>query len=425
MLTKKITGLTLLLFSCLFFVIILNPTKVSAAYEAGRLIDDNVLLDAKSMDPDQIQSFLNSRGGQIASRQFNLDCDAAGQQSKQAYVSIGAPCGSSVSSANVIYYVAQVYGVNPKVIIATMQKEQSLITAINPTDRQYSQAMGYACPTSGNCNDSSNFFWQVDNGTWVLRYHFERARGNNNWWRTSTSWTCGTEKHLYKPNLYPRQNVHFYDTNGTHYTTVYIQNPATSSFYCYTPHVYNNPQGLYGRAPHGTTGLYYSGSYNFVTFYEQWFGSTQVSPWSPLASPRILVTNKITAKIDPFTEEELQALPAGQAIRFRSKIGDCLRTEHDTNNNANACVKVSDLSELTSLVENINVNSSTSKRTSQQWTCKIDYTTLKATNQCFDASTTVVFQKKITVFGSDYIITKHDAERGATAAFKADRFSPN
>src|SRR5690606_2485808 len=99
---------------------------------------------------------------------------------------------------------------------------------------------------SGSCNDSSNFSYQVDSGTWVLRFHYERARGNMTWWRTDTSWTCGTEKNFYKPHLYPNSNTRFYDGNGVHYRTYNLHNAATSSFYCYTPHAYNNPQGLFG-----------------------------------------------------------------------------------------------------------------------------------------------------------------------------------
>ncbi len=273
MVNKHALSLLIVGVSILCAQTIFNQTA-SAAYQAGRILDDGVLLDARSMNAGQVQSFLGGRGGQIANKSFVMNCDAAGQQAKQIYQSMGAPCGHTTSAANIIYYSAQVYGISPKVIMATMQKEQSLITATNPTDRQYSQAMGYACPTSGNCSDSSNFFWQIDNGAWVLRYHFERARGNMNWWSPSSTWTCGTEKNLYKPNLYPGQNVRFYDTSGTHYATIYIQNSATSSFYCYTPHAYNNPQGLYGRAPYGTTGLYYSGSYNFVTFFDAWWGTT-------------------------------------------------------------------------------------------------------------------------------------------------------
>jgi hypothetical protein len=253
---------------------VLVPNKAEAAYDGGRLIDDSVFLDAGSMSKESIQSFLSSRGAGLASMNFPMDCDAAGQQAKQAYLSIGAPCGNqNVPASHLIYYSSQIYGLNPKVILATMQKEQSLTTAPNPTSWQLSQAMGYGCPTSGSCSSSSNFFYQIDNGTWVLRFHYERARGNMTWWYTSTSWTCGTEKQYYKPNLYPKQNVDFYDQNNVYYRTHYIFNAATSAMYCYTPHAYNNPQGLYGRPPFGSTGMYYSGSYNFVYFFELWFGS--------------------------------------------------------------------------------------------------------------------------------------------------------
>lgn len=274
----KILSLSLVLsLLTLLGVLVVNPQDAKAAYDGGRIIDSPLFLDSKSMSMNEVQSFLSSKGGQIASRSFLLNCDAAGSQAKQAYLSLGAPCGQSIPASHIIYYSSQVYGISPKVVIATLQKEQSLITAVNPTDRQYSQAMGYACPTSGSCSDSSNFFWQIDNGTWVLRFHYERARGNMSWWHTSTSWVCGSEKNYYKPNLYPGQNVNFYDENGVMYRTHYIENAATSSLYCYTPHAYNNPQGLYGRAPYGTTGLYYSGSYNFVYFYEAWFGTTRYS----------------------------------------------------------------------------------------------------------------------------------------------------
>src|SRR5690606_18128328 len=140
-----------------------------------------------------------------------------------------------------------------------------------------SQAMSYGCPTTGSCSDSSNFSYQIDSGTWVLRYHYERANGNNTWWNTSSGWTCGTAKNFYKPSLYPKKKVTFYDGNGVAYRTYTLSNPATSAFYCYTPHAYNNPKGLYGLPKFGTKGQYYTGSYNFVKFFETWFGSTTSS----------------------------------------------------------------------------------------------------------------------------------------------------
>ncbi len=291
---RSTIGVTVVLSGILLLITLCAP-RASAAYDGGRIIDDTLFLDAKSMSISDIQNFLAARGSGLKDMTFTLQCYGSGSQERQWYTAAGARCDTPIPASEIIYYAAQVYGVSPKVILATMQKEQSLTTATNPTIWQLTQAMGYACPTSGSCSSSSSFPYQIDSGTWALRFHYERARGNMNWWYTSTSWTCGTEKNLYKPNLYPNQNVRFYDTNGTHYATIFIQNPATSTMYCYTPHAYNNPQGLYGRAPYGNTGLYYSGSYNFVYYFELWFNSTKAHTSNVVLENGIYVITSTTA----------------------------------------------------------------------------------------------------------------------------------
>lgn len=262
------SGLLVALVGCALFAF--SP-KVSAMYDGGRLIDDMVFLNTNTMTESDIHNFIVNKGGGIANMSFVFDCTSTGM-SAQYYQAAGAPCGQTVRAATIIYYAAQIYGINPQVILATMQKEQSVVTAPNPTTWQVNQAMGYGCPDSGGCG-ASNFLYQIDNGVWTLRYHMERARGNMDYWFHSVSWVCGTTKNYYSPSLYPYQNVSFRDDNGTLYRTHYIANPSTSSFYCYTPHAYNNPQGLYGLPAYGTTGQYYSGSYNFVRYFEAWFGT--------------------------------------------------------------------------------------------------------------------------------------------------------
>jgi hypothetical protein len=264
-------------------LVLITKQTAHADYQGGRLIDDNIFLNARAMSSVQgVQNFLVARGGGLANRSFLLNCYAGDSPERQWYTAVGAPCDQTVPASTIIYFAAQVYGINPQVILATLQKEQGLITAQNPTDWQLNQAMGYGCPTSGGCG-SSTFFYQVDNGTWALRFHFERARGNNNWWRPTTSWTCGTSKKYYKPNLYPGQNVSFYDEADRLYRTYFIDNAATSSMYCYTPHTYNNFIGCIpswgvsydsSKPTVGNVGNCYSGSYNFVVSFERWFGPT-------------------------------------------------------------------------------------------------------------------------------------------------------
>lgn len=266
----------------LFVMQLIHVAKASA-YDNGRLIDNTVFLDAKSMSAGQIQSFLVSKGSGLANMNFVLQCYGSDSQERAWYTAAGATCDTPIPASHIIYYAAQIYGINPKVVLATMQKEQSLTTAPNPASWQLNQAMGYACPTSGNCEGTSSFPYQIDSGTWALRWHYERANGNLTWWRTSTSWTCGTEKKYYKPNLYPGQNVRFYDEADRHYTTFHMYSAATSALYCYTPHAYNNFPGcipVWGvsytseRPVVGNVGNCYSGSYNFVYWFEVWFGST-------------------------------------------------------------------------------------------------------------------------------------------------------
>ncbi len=288
--SKRILVILGVAFLCLIAFQLITTQKTYAEYQDGRLIDNSVFLDAGSLNANQVQSFLNSKTGALKNKSFKLDCDAPGigATSKQLYLNAGAPCGSTIPASQIIYYAAQVYGLSPKVILATLQKEQSLITNPNPGNWEFNQAMGYNCPTSGHCDDNSGFFFQIDNGTWVLRFHYERASGNSTWWN-SNSWTCGTAKMgpppFYTPNLYPGQNVHFYDPySGLHYKTVYIQNAATSAMYCYTPHVFNN----HSNSPHpqeaknprcysihpasGDKGRCYTGSYNFVAAFNNYFG---------------------------------------------------------------------------------------------------------------------------------------------------------
>lgn len=282
---SKVTIKTIHYFSILAIIalgfVFLPAQKTLAAHDGARLIDNNVFLNANSMNIAGIQNFLANKNSGLASRSFVLNCYAQNSKERQWYTAVGAPCDQNVPASQIIYYVGKVYGVNPQVIMATMQKEQSVITAPNPAAWQLNQAMGYACPTTGDCDSNSSFFWQLDNGTWALRYHYERANGNNTWWNNG-SYTCANPSQFYKPGLWPGLNVTFYDGNGTPYRSYTLVNAATAAFYCYTPHTYNNPQGIYGNPAFGSTGIYYSGWYNFVTAFESWFGATTSNsqPWA-------------------------------------------------------------------------------------------------------------------------------------------------
>ena len=56
--------------------------RASADYDGGNLIDNAVFLNANSMNSDQIQNFLASKGSGLAYRSFVLQCYGAGSQER-------------------------------------------------------------------------------------------------------------------------------------------------------------------------------------------------------------------------------------------------------------------------------------------------------------------------------------------------------
>jgi hypothetical protein len=241
-----------------FVVLTVIAPSAHAAYNSNNIIDDGRFTNHTTMDEAAIQAFMNARNSGLKS-----------------YVDPSV----NQSAAKIIYDAAWDFGINPQVIMATLQKEQSLMTNPSPSASNINFAMGYGCPTTGSCS-FPGFYQQIRNGSWQLRFNMHRAAGNNGTWvgptgqtwgNSSISYACKNATAYYSTGLFPGRTVTFYaHTNGQAYANVAIANAATAAMYCYTPHVYN-PSGV---------PVYYSGSKNFVSFYEQWFGPTQGEPYA-------------------------------------------------------------------------------------------------------------------------------------------------
>src|SRR5690606_19539992 len=105
-------------------------SQVSAASNYN-LISNAVYLNKNSMSRAQIQSFLESKGSKLATYK-----DQGPNETKKELASY------------LIWHAAQIWSINPQVILATLQKEQSLITNPNPSSIALRSAMGYDCPDS-------------------------------------------------------------------------------------------------------------------------------------------------------------------------------------------------------------------------------------------------------------------------------------
>jgi hypothetical protein len=372
----------------------------------NHLIDNAVFLNAKSMSADSIQSFLVSKNSKLATLKVT-------EKSTTEILDYYPNYNKTVPVSQAIYDAAQVYGINPEAIMATLQKEQSLITDTSPEDSQLRFAMGYGCPDSAGCSSAvAGLFYQIDNGTWAFRAHFERASGNTWWGKAPSTYPCKGTTRYYSPGLFPGTKESFYDESGTKIATFTIANAATAALYCYTPHPYNNPNGLYGLPVQGTTGDYYTGSYNFVRSFERWFGPT--TAYSHMDQPRWMQLSVDLQKQYPGTGEVVDSvLTAGTQIYFSSKVTvngiTYLRTQHDTDKNEDKGIPISEL-------EDIPVDFTA--MTQPRWmaldsvTTKIDPLTNTKIGEDLPVDTKIYFPTKFTIGGTTYLRTQHDTDEG-------------
>lgn len=258
-------AMVIFLLAMVFFVQALVPTaKASAAaYNyTSYLMDDSTFRAPFTMSASDIQTFLQNKGSGLASFVDTEACGSDARGAMMAQYSSYFSCGTQQKASQIIYDTAQAYGINPQVLLATMQKEQSLVTTPNPTASQLNFAMGYGCPDSGSCS-YPGFFTQVAWAAWQFRYDFEAIYGNNYGGYTPASYPCNGATKYYSTALKTGNNVTFSDDYGTAYANFTLPNASTSALYCYTPHVFP-----------GSSQEYFSGSYNFVYYFSLWFGST-------------------------------------------------------------------------------------------------------------------------------------------------------
>lgn len=276
-------SLTVMAFGIIF------PPRVSAAWKAGRIIDDKIFYNGNGMSKSQIQSFLNSKVP---------DCDRWGQKQHSSGVTRaewaaanGKPqppyrclrdrtfntnnkpddefcnghTGATKDAATVIKQVANSCGINPKVLLVLLQKEQSLVTDDWPWPIQYRSATGYGCPDTAPCDaEYYGFFNQVYNA--ARQYRRYRAY-----------------PHLYNhiPGAY--NNVRFHPNASCGSSSVLIQNQATAGLYNYTPYQPNQAALNAGWGTGNSCSSY--GNRNFYRYFTTWFGATRGGTsykWKPV-----------------------------------------------------------------------------------------------------------------------------------------------
>ncbi len=268
-----------------------GSSKVGASVNYNKLIDDFVFSNSSKMTSSQIDSFLNTFADSCISTGAKFTApDPTGYNPTHGYL-----YGSNVSAGHVIYDAAQAYDLNPQVLLATLQKEQSLVSGdAGCSTLRYTGAMGYGCPdggttyhysgvnlysinghevtsVSGTCVNSSSkagFSQQVIHAAWLLKFGQQRSLGNTGWAVIKGNWdnsddpgTCyaGPMTQGYRKRCSSDKKTTYFDGYTTiDGTSVHMDTGATAALYWYTPHK--------------------AGNLNFVNIFTEWFGSPYSNP---------------------------------------------------------------------------------------------------------------------------------------------------
>ena len=151
------------------------------------MISDRAYIDTNAMTRNQIQNFLDSKQS-VLSRPVN-----------------------GKYPADMIYEAAHKYGISPKVLLARLQTEQSLVTKKTATQKQLDWALGCGAYDGGNWNTKyQGLEKQIEYGAKTMRNHYN----------------IGLSKLAHQESI-PMK------IDGE---TIKIKNAATYAQYMYTPH---------------------------------------------------------------------------------------------------------------------------------------------------------------------------------------------
>lgn len=200
-----------------------NGTQQTIIHDFSMLITDAEFRDVSITQLD-IQKFLEKRGSVLKD-----------------------PIDGKLPS-QVIYDISKKNGVNPILVIVTLQKEQSLITLKTATKEKLNKAMGCGCPDTGPCDPKY--------------YGFENQV------------KCGVESVYIRHFNAGLKNSYPFEFKGINYngkcpknsntgqSSIAVQNAATYALYKYTPHTYDICQG---------DGKLGGGNYLFLAMMKQYY----------------------------------------------------------------------------------------------------------------------------------------------------------
>lgn len=238
--------------------------QVDPAFNPNKIVDDAVFPDIQTFGgPQGIQKFLEIKNSVLADTSLAFLTKLKEPDSVTLKQNLDDPrpnLGRLRTAAELIWDASRQSGLNPQVILVTLNKEQGLITSANgysggKLQKALDRAMGFDCPDGTGCGDLfPGFYYQL----------FGNYDSDGNRY-------LGAAKSLIKSFNVPGgrgpqvggvaakvgDSVTVDNTQGEPYNApaqqlVTLANRATAALYRYTPHVFN-------------------GNYNFWRYYNGWF----------------------------------------------------------------------------------------------------------------------------------------------------------
>lgn len=264
---KRISSFLLIAVFSFSLFSMLDNTKSEAVtasdWKPGRIIDDAVFFNKDAMSPAQIQQFLNSKVP-VCNTYYNWSGWYKGYWNAPPWTCIKDYQENGKSAAQIIWEAGQRHGINPQVLIITLQKETAIITDTWAAPWQYKRATGYLCPDSklgtdvdanqNGCYDShESFTAQINGAAWQLKRYTQ--------FPDSFNFKAGVTRNiLWSPN------------GACGSSPVYIETQGTAALYNYTPYQPNAAalNNMYGSGDNCST----YGNRNFWRMFNDWFGST-------------------------------------------------------------------------------------------------------------------------------------------------------
>ncbi|MDQ2845709.1 MAG: NlpC/P60 family protein [Actinomycetota bacterium] len=228
-------------------------------FDPGSIISDQVFYNTDSMTPAEIGSFIGRLGADCTDQWCLKNLTVTVPDYPQNRY-CAAYTGGVQTAAVAIAGISKACGINPQVMLVTLQKESGLLTRTDVSKTSWDAAWGWFCPDTGpggsaNCDSAHGGFLNQLYGMaqqWTRyrldpeKYNYHAGQVANVAWNVAES-GCGS-------------------------SPVFIRNTATASLYDYTPYQ-PNAASLAAYPAAGDKCSSY-GNRNFFVLFGQYFGGS-------------------------------------------------------------------------------------------------------------------------------------------------------